>query len=82
MYVLTHEDTLDGFVAFCTTQHSQENVLFWRDVRDFKALPATDTGALRLRATSIVEKVLLLSRELARYARARAVLASTFELIL
>lgn len=57
MYVLTHEDTLDGFVTFCTTQHSQENVLFWRDVRDFKALPATDSAALRVRATSIVEKV-------------------------
>ncbi len=57
MFVLNNEDTLDAFIAFCKTQHSEENVLFWKDVRDFKALPPTDAAGLRVRATSIVSKV-------------------------
>jgi Regulator of G protein signaling domain len=57
LYVLRHTDTLELFVRFCTSQHNEENVLFWIAVRDFKALPAFDSAGLQTQAASIVNKV-------------------------
>jgi hypothetical protein len=57
LYVLRHADTLELFVRFCTSQHSEENVLFWMAVRDFKALPAFDSASLQTTAAAIVNKV-------------------------
>ncbi len=56
-FVLSDADLQAAFVRFCESQHSQENVLCWKAIQEFKLAAPDSAGSLHTRARALAQKV-------------------------
>lgn len=57
MFILSQPDCVASFTAFCVSQHSEENILCWLAIRDFKTVAEEDTAGRRAAAQAILQQV-------------------------
>jgi hypothetical protein len=57
-FVLSNADVQAAFVRFRESQHSQENVLCWKAIQEFKLAAPDSAGSLHARTRALAQKVL------------------------